>query len=78
MTKNYIDGIAVHWYWDQIFPANLLTETHNNFPDKFILATEACVGNYFWKKVVIISNKYYIFRRQVLPKKSNIRFLAPW
>lgn len=56
LTKNYIDGIAVHWYWDQIFPANLLTETHSNFPDKFILATEACVGDKFYQKKVILGS----------------------
>ncbi|CAH1363810.1 unnamed protein product, partial [Tenebrio molitor] len=43
-TRGYIDGIAVHWYADVFFPASLLTDTHNNFPEKFILATEACNG----------------------------------
>jgi glucosylceramidase len=43
-VAEYIDGIAVHWYWDTLFPPSLLDRTHNNFPDKFILATEASVG----------------------------------
>ncbi|KAK7789534.1 hypothetical protein R5R35_003347 [Gryllus longicercus] len=47
-TYNYIDGIAVHWYWDNLLPPYLLTATHNNFPDKFILSTEACKGDRPW------------------------------
>ncbi|PSN48919.1 hypothetical protein C0J52_03477 [Blattella germanica] len=47
-VASYIDGVAVHWYWDFMFPASLLERTHNNFPDKFILATEACVGDKPW------------------------------
>jgi glucosylceramidase len=43
-VAEYIDGIAVHWYWDTLFPPSLLDRTHNNFPDKFILATEASEG----------------------------------
>lgn len=46
VAKDYINGTAVHWYWDNIFPASWLEKLHNNFPDKFILATEACKGKY--------------------------------
>ena len=38
-----VSGIAVHWYWDRVDP-NKLTRTHELFPDKFILNTEACEG----------------------------------
>ncbi|KAI1700264.1 glycosyl hydrolase family 30 TIM-barrel domain-containing protein [Ditylenchus destructor] len=44
VASNYIDGVAVHWYWDYLFPASLLGATHDHHPDKFILATEACNG----------------------------------
>lgn len=37
-----VAGIGVHWYWDDIYPAKALTKTHNNFPDKYIIGTEAC------------------------------------
>lgn len=40
----YADGIAVHFYADIISSANVLTRTHNDFPDKFILMTEASEG----------------------------------
>ncbi|XP_068893830.1 lysosomal acid glucosylceramidase-like isoform X2 [Tenebrio molitor] len=44
-TRDYVDGIAVHWYYDTTFPPSLLRKTHENFPEKFVLATEACLGN---------------------------------
>ncbi len=54
-AAKYIDGIAVHWYSsvedtvvDITRPFSKMTETHDNFPDKFILATEACTGYLPW------------------------------
>ena len=40
-------GIAVHWYMDDILgipDAPALEQTHEEFPDKFILYSEACAG----------------------------------
>lgn len=41
---NYIHGIAVHWYTDEFISPSVLDITHNKYPDKYILMTEACVG----------------------------------
>ncbi|XP_029161309.1 lysosomal acid glucosylceramidase-like [Nylanderia fulva] len=43
-AKKLFSGIAVHWYVDRLFPASLLTKTHDMFPDKFLLMSEACTG----------------------------------
>ncbi|XP_045605281.2 lysosomal acid glucosylceramidase [Procambarus clarkii] len=43
-ATQYVDGIAVHWYGDDYSPAGLLDDTHDLFPDHFILGTEACAG----------------------------------
>ncbi|XP_076388302.1 lysosomal acid glucosylceramidase-like isoform X1 [Megachile rotundata] len=43
-AKDYISGVAVHWYADFISSPQVLDKTHNNHPDKFILLTEACEG----------------------------------
>ncbi|XP_033321048.2 putative glucosylceramidase 3 [Megalopta genalis] len=43
-AKQYTAGTAVHFYADFLWPASVLTDTHNDFPDKFILMTEACTG----------------------------------
>ncbi|XP_037040604.1 putative glucosylceramidase 3 isoform X5 [Bradysia coprophila] len=40
----YLDGFAVHWYWNDVTPVVLLDDTHRLFPDKFILNTESCIG----------------------------------
>ncbi|KAJ3647974.1 hypothetical protein Zmor_019815 [Zophobas morio] len=41
-AADYIDGIAVHWYTDFFTPPSYLTDTHDHFPSKFIISTEAC------------------------------------
>ncbi len=42
----YVDGIAVHWYTDRWFPfPEALDIVHEEYPDKFILYSEACTGN---------------------------------
>ena len=38
-----MSGIGVHWYGDFV-EAELLSKTHEQFPDKYILMTEACEG----------------------------------
>uniref|UniRef100_A0A6P7FKV6 Glucosylceramidase n=1 Tax=Diabrotica virgifera virgifera TaxID=50390 RepID=A0A6P7FKV6_DIAVI len=43
-TKEYVDGIAVHFYKDLNNNTYLLDDVHKQYPDKFLLATEACVG----------------------------------
>ncbi|CAH0551326.1 unnamed protein product [Brassicogethes aeneus] len=44
-ARKYLDGIAVHWYFDDQFSPNLLNKAHNSHPDKFIINTEACNGD---------------------------------
>ncbi|KAK4323931.1 hypothetical protein Pmani_005390 [Petrolisthes manimaculis] len=41
---NYVDGTAVHWYSDQWVGPEVLDETQELFPDKWLLHTEACQG----------------------------------
>ncbi|RXG53828.1 putative glucosylceramidase 4 [Armadillidium vulgare] len=42
---SFVDGIAVHWYVDDYRPETILTQLHEEFPNNFILHTEACTGN---------------------------------
>ncbi|XP_037943788.1 lysosomal acid glucosylceramidase-like [Teleopsis dalmanni] len=48
-SLNYLDGFAVHWYWDDIFAPYLIDEVHNAMPEKLLLNTEACVGDKPWQ-----------------------------
>lgn len=46
-TKTYVDGIGVQWYWNFLFPQRLVDLTHAEFPEKFIINTEASFNK--WK-----------------------------
>lgn len=41
---DYLDGFAVHYYFDQLTPPSLLDDTKRQFPNKIILNTESCLG----------------------------------
>ncbi|XP_012257370.1 lysosomal acid glucosylceramidase-like [Athalia rosae] len=58
VAKDYTDGIAIHWYWDSL-PAWVVDRMHIDHPEKFIIMTEASVGDKPWnfKKVVLGSWK---------------------
>ena len=45
-AKKYVDGVSVHWY-DKGADIEKLTQTHDKFPDQYILSTEACEGQFF-------------------------------
>lgn len=45
-AEELFHGIAYHWYFDGVSSPMRLTETHNKYPDKFILMTEACTGSF--------------------------------
>lgn len=63
-AARYIHGIAVHWYVDNLVPADIsLGTTHQLYPDYFLFASEACNGYLPWEKGVRLGcwdrgNKY--------------------
>jgi len=44
-STSYLDGFAVHWYWDQFFGPGLIEKTHELYKDKLIINTESSVGD---------------------------------
>ncbi|KAM7359469.1 glucocerebrosidase 1b [Cochliomyia hominivorax] len=48
-SLNYLDGLAVHWYWDDIFGPQLIDTTLQLMPHKLLINTEACVGDKPWQ-----------------------------
>ncbi|CAG5024569.1 unnamed protein product [Parnassius apollo] len=42
---DYIDGLAVHFYFDTSTPVQTLKDLHERYPELFVIATEACRGN---------------------------------
>ncbi|GLV40113.1 Glucocerebrosidase 1b [Carabus blaptoides fortunei] len=53
VTESYVDGCAVHYYTDKYVSADVLSITHYDYPDKFILATEACEGSSAQQSVIL-------------------------
>nr|CAD7198595.1 unnamed protein product [Timema douglasi] len=49
--RNLSSGLAVHFYMDSVNNTDILDRVHQDFPEKFILYTEACNGT--GKPVVI-------------------------
>ena len=47
-AAEYVDGWAVHWYTDFLGLPGVLDYVHNQYPDKFIMFTEACTGANPW------------------------------
>jgi glucosylceramidase len=47
---NYIDGHAFHWYWNKIAPSTLLDTSYVDYPNKFLISTEACSGDKPWEE----------------------------
>ncbi|KAK7085855.1 hypothetical protein SK128_008436 [Halocaridina rubra] len=44
VAEQYVDGIALHWYGNPLSNPDRLNQTHDLFPTRFILGTEACAG----------------------------------
>uniref|UniRef100_A0A336LVU1 Glucosylceramidase n=3 Tax=Culicoides sonorensis TaxID=179676 RepID=A0A336LVU1_CULSO len=49
-SMKFIDGFAVHWYWDTFIPPkSTLDKTSKLFPEKLIINTESCLGDKPWE-----------------------------
>lgn len=49
-SLDYIDGLAVHWYWDEIFKPVFIDKTLEQLPGKILINTESCIGDKPWQK----------------------------
>lgn len=50
---NYLDGYAVHWYWDNLISVDVMEETLERFnpkKNKLLINSEACIGDKPWQK----------------------------
>ncbi|KAK3915119.1 Lysosomal acid glucosylceramidase [Frankliniella fusca] len=52
-VRDLVDGVAVHWYWDIVDPRIGLEATHQHFPEKFIISTEASSADKPWDLVKV-------------------------
>ncbi|CAD0204506.1 unnamed protein product [Chrysodeixis includens] len=49
---DYFDGVAIHWYLNKVTPASTVTAIMKDYPDKFVISTEACNGALFTDTIV--------------------------
>ncbi|XP_076749061.1 lysosomal acid glucosylceramidase-like [Xylocopa sonorina] len=74
-ARNYTAGIAVHWYTDSFIPPTVLDRTHADFPDKFILLTEACTGSNELKFKKVLLGSWERGEKYIL---SIIEYMNHW
>ena len=41
-VRNFTHGVAMHWYWDDFVPANVIGDMQKKYPEKEIIGSEAC------------------------------------
>ncbi|XP_026747404.1 glucosylceramidase-like [Trichoplusia ni] len=75
---DYLDGIAVHWYGN-FFPPQTLSLIQNRYPDKIILATEACEGSMPWHLEQLAIGSWERARRYVTSIIDDLNnFVVGW
>ncbi|XP_033196409.2 lysosomal acid glucosylceramidase [Bombus vancouverensis nearcticus] len=75
-AKKYVAGTAVHWYQDSKTPADVLDQTHDEFPDKLIFMTEASViGPPIWNTSKVKLESWHRGERYIL---SIIEYMNHW
>ncbi|EDW43362.1 GM26520 [Drosophila sechellia] len=46
---DYLDGLSLHWYWDEIFGNSFIEQTTEYAPDKILIVSESCIGDKPWQ-----------------------------
>lgn len=49
-SLKYIDGVALHWYWDEIFGSSFVEKTNDYMVDKIQIISESCIGDKPWQQ----------------------------
>ncbi|ALC45843.1 CG31148, partial [Drosophila busckii] len=47
---DYLDGVALHWYWDEIFGNSFVDKTNDYMADKLLIISESCIGDKPWQQ----------------------------
>ncbi|KAH8311657.1 hypothetical protein KR044_007405 [Drosophila immigrans] len=49
-SLDYLDGVSLHWYWDEIFGSSFVDKTNEYLPDKIQIISESCIGDKPWQQ----------------------------
>ena len=74
-SSKYCAGTAVHWYYDADQPSVVLDLTHDAYPDKIILMTEASVGPRIWGTPSVVKESWIRGENYIL---SIIEYMNHW
>ncbi|CAK9804381.1 Lysosomal acid glucosylceramidase [Anthophora plagiata] len=74
-SAKYVAGTAVHWYQDFVAPAYLLDRTHDEFPDKIIIMTEASILGPIWNTSNVKDESWNRGQKYIL---SIIEYMNHW
>ncbi|XP_078052152.1 lysosomal acid glucosylceramidase-like isoform X2 [Augochlora pura] len=74
-SSKYAAGTAVHFYMDSLMPATVLDWLHDDYPNKFILMTEASTGPNLWGSPCVVSE---IWSRAEIYATSIIEYMNHW
>lgn len=45
-AEPFIDGIGIHWYWDQFVSVSRMDDVHKKYPKFLLINTEASIGKF--------------------------------
>ncbi|XP_059051335.1 lysosomal acid glucosylceramidase-like [Achroia grisella] len=75
---DYIDGIAVHYYGNFVSP-RVLARVQERYPNKILLATEACEGPMPWNREKVIIGSWRRARRYISSIIEDLNnFVVGW
>ncbi|KAI5710715.1 hypothetical protein M8J76_013795 [Diaphorina citri] len=52
-VESYIDGVGIHWYWDQFIPVTVVDTVHKKYPRLLLINTEASIGDKPWDLIKV-------------------------
>ncbi|XP_033227657.1 lysosomal acid glucosylceramidase-like [Belonocnema kinseyi] len=71
-AKKFVSGIAFHYYADIIVPAFVLDQTHQKYPEKILIMSEACEGPFPWQTVKVRLGYWRRGEKYVLKMFQNL------
>ncbi|KAL7727277.1 hypothetical protein ACLKA6_016030 [Drosophila palustris] len=58
-SVDYLDGVALHWYWDEIFGSSFVDKTNDYMVDKIQIISESCIGDKPWQQAKPLIGSWY-------------------
>ncbi|KAH8383151.1 hypothetical protein KR009_007092, partial [Drosophila setifemur] len=70
---DYLDGLSLHWYWDEIFGNSFIEHTTEYAPDKIMIVSESCIGDKPWQSAAPLLGSWERAEKYARDYLLNIR-----